>query len=63
MSDEPIEWSEPHREMKARDHQGTYFWLFRCERSCSFWLTAPTRAGDPNWMKACPYDASPLRRV
>jgi hypothetical protein len=58
-----IEWAPEGREMKARDRQGVYFWLFACPKRCAYWLTAPTRDGDPNWIKACAYGCGPLRRV
>lgn len=62
MPDQPICWFGPDGPpKKAQD--ATYFWLFACARGCSYWLTAPTREGDPNWIKACAYGCGPLRRV
>lgn len=62
--DSGIEWAPEGREMKARDHRGTYFWLYACPKQCSYWFEAPTREGDPAWTTAvCPYGCGVLRRV
>ena len=41
-----------------------YYFHYRCERSCSFWLQADSVDGDvTHWPATCPYDHTPLVEV
>lgn len=64
----PIDWNDDGTfafdEPAKASARARYFWLFLCERRCSYWLETRDRYGDRAWMRArCRYDGSALRPV
>lgn len=65
---ESIEWNDAGKfsfEVPAKaSARARYFWLFLCDRRCSYWMETPDRYGDRAGMRTrCPYDGSRLRPV